>query len=133
MELNHVLGIFSPAHTPSLPKLLVLLPQTDSNHLLQIQNLPCCHYTMGQCCSEGRIRTYEVKRQRIYSPSSLTSWSTSEYDAETKGFEPLRRFRLSVFRTGAISQLCQVSSFVTRERFELPTPTFVASCSVQLS
>ena len=33
--------IFSPAHTPSLPKLLVLLLQMDSNHHLQIQNLPC--------------------------------------------------------------------------------------------
>ena len=61
---------------------------------------------------------------------AVTPWGIV---AETKGFEPLRRFRLSVFRTGAISQLCQVSSFVTRERFELPTPTFVASCSVQLS
>ena len=41
VELNHVLRIFSPSHTPSLPKLLALLPQMDSNHHLQIQNLPC--------------------------------------------------------------------------------------------
>ena len=61
---------------------------------------------------------------------AVTPWGIV---AETKEFEPLRRFRLSVFGTGAISQLCQVSSFVTRERFDLPTPTFVASCSVQLS
>ena len=41
VELNHVLRIFSPAHTPSLPKLPDLLPQMDSNHHLQIQNLTC--------------------------------------------------------------------------------------------
>ena len=41
VESNHVLRIFSPAHTPSLPKFLALLPQMDSNHHLQIQNLTC--------------------------------------------------------------------------------------------
>ena len=41
VDSNHVLRIFSPAHTPSLPKLLALLPQMDSNHHLQIQNLTC--------------------------------------------------------------------------------------------
>ena len=49
--------------------------------------------------------------------------------AEAKGFEPLRRCRLPVFKTGAIDQLCQTSNVVTRERLEFPTPTFVASCS----
>ena len=38
---NHVLRIFSPPHTPSLPKFPMLLPQMDSNHHLQIQNLTC--------------------------------------------------------------------------------------------
>ena len=41
VESNHVLGIFSPAHTPSLPKFPFGLPQMDSNHHLQIQNLTC--------------------------------------------------------------------------------------------
>lgn len=41
----------------------------------------------------------------------------------------MRRCRLPVFKTGAIDQLCQTSNVVTRERLELPTPTFVASCS----
>ena len=54
VESNHILRIFSPAHTPCLPKLQVFV-------------------------------------------------------AEAKGFEPLRRFRLPVFRTGAIDQLCQTS------------------------
>ena len=49
--------------------------------------------------------------------------------AAAKGFEPLRRYRLPVFKTGAIDQLCQTYNVVTRERLELPTPTFVASCS----
>ena len=49
--------------------------------------------------------------------------------AEAKGFEPLRRCRPPVFKTGAIDQLCQTSNVVTREKLELPTPTFVASCS----
>ena len=71
----------------------------DSNHHLQTRNLVC----------------YQLHHEAMF--------------AETKGFEPLRRFRLPVFRTGAINQLCQISDFVTRERFELPTPTFVASCS----
>ena len=30
--------------------------------------------------------------------------------AEAKGFEPLRRFRLPVFKTGAIDKLCQTSN-----------------------
>ena len=41
VESNHVLRIFSPAHTPSLPKFPFELPQMDSNHHLQIQNLTC--------------------------------------------------------------------------------------------
>ncbi len=41
VESNHVLRIFSPAHTPSLPKFQMSLPQMDSNHHLQIQNLTC--------------------------------------------------------------------------------------------
>ena len=41
VESNHVLRIFSPAHTPSLPKFPFGLPQMDSNHHLQIQNLTC--------------------------------------------------------------------------------------------
>ena len=52
VESNHVLKIFSLAHTPSLPKFLF---------------------------------------------------------AEAKGFEALRRFRLLVFKTSAIDQLCQTS------------------------
>ena len=56
-----------------------LLLQMESNHYLQIQILPHYHYAMEQ------------------------------YYAEAKGFEPLRRFRLPVFRTGAIDQLCQTS------------------------
>ena len=71
----------------------------ESNHHLQIQILQHYHYAMEQSF------------------------------AEAKGFEPLRRFRLPVFKTGAIDQLCQTSNIVTRERLELPTPTFVASCS----
>ena len=39
---------------------------------------------------------------------TITPWSNS---AETKGFEPLRCCRLPVFRTGAINQLCQISSW----------------------
>lgn len=75
-----------------------MLPQMESNHHLQIQNLPHYRYAIGKF-------------------------------AEAKGFEPLRRCRLPVFKTGAIDQLCQTSNIVTRERLELPTPTFVASCS----
>ena len=56
-----------------------LLLQMESNHYLQIQILPHYHYAMEQ------------------------------YFAEAKGFEPLRRFRLLVFRTSAIDQLCQTS------------------------
>ena len=38
---------------------------------------------------------------------TVTPWGI--IDAETKGFEPLRRFRLPVFKTGALNQLCQIS------------------------
>ena len=41
VESNHVLRIFSPPHTPSLPKFPMSLPQMDSNHHFQIQNLTC--------------------------------------------------------------------------------------------
>ena len=72
--------------------------QMDSNHHLQNRNLVC----------------YQLHHGAMF--------------AETKGFEPLRRCRLPVFRTGAINQLCQISCCATRERFILPTLTFVVSC-----
>ena len=80
-----------------------LLLQMESNHYLQIQILPHYHYAMEQ------------------------------YFAEAKGFEPLRRFRLPVFRTSAIDQLCQTSILVMRVGVEPTIGSFVDCCSVQLS
>ena len=94
--------------------------------------LPLYHRAVS--CSGGRTRTYEVKKTADLQSAlvaagalpivvasdgfepplaesgsavlTITPWSNS---AETKGFEPLRRCRLPVFRTGAINLLCQIS------------------------
>lgn len=98
MESNHVFGIFSPAHTPSLPKLLTdVAPDGIEPPLADPESaaLPLCDRASLR---RLRIRTFETL------PSAG-------------------------FKTGAIDQLCQTSNVVTRERLELPTPTFVASCS----
>ena len=78
--------------------------------------LPCCPRWIRTTTCRSRI-------------CRANHYTIGHHRAETKGFEPLRRCRLPVFRTGAINQLCQISIQVTRERFELPTSTFVASCS----
>ena len=78
--------------------------------------LPCCPRWIRTTTCRSRI-------------CRANHYTIGHHRAETKGFEPLRRCRLPVFRTGAINQLCQISILVTRERFELPTSTFVASCS----
>ena len=91
-------------------------------------------YYRAVSCSGGRTRTYEVKKTADLQSAlvaagalpivvasdgfepplaesgsavlTITPWSNV---AETKGFEPLRRCRLPVFRTGAINLLCQIS------------------------
>ena len=122
MESNHVLGIFSPAHTPSLPKLLTYVaPDGIEPPLADPESaaLPLCDRA-----SLRRLKYFYENRQTLGIIQASLASALAEGD-----FEPLRRCRLPVFKTGAIDQLCQTSNVVTRERLELPTPTFVASCS----
>lgn len=52
-------------------------------------------------------------------------WSTPEFLSGVSW----SRTTFSGFSVPRIHQVCQSSNVVTRERLELPTPTFVASCS----
>ena len=56
---------------------------------------------------------------------SRCRWRTPQCRAEAKGFEPLRRFRLPVFKTGAIDQLCQASESFSGAKVNLPNAVFL--------
>ncbi len=74
-------------------------------------------------CSRCRLRTPQcrveprgVEPRYLDFQSSAYTMSAKVPSAEAKGFEPLRRFRLPVFKTGAIDQLCQTSIFCGSRR-----------------
>ena len=56
-----------------------------------------------------RVEPRGVEPRYLDFQSSAYTTSAKVPSAEAKGFEPLRRFRLPVFKTGAIDQLCQTS------------------------
>ena len=56
---------------------------------------------------------------------SRCRWRTPQCHAEAKGFEPLRRFRLPVFKTGTIDQLCQTSESFSGAKVNLPNAVFL--------
>ena len=57
--------------------------------------------------------------------SSAYTMSAKVPSAEAKGFEPLRRFRLPVFKTGAIDQLCQTSESFSGAKVNMPNAVFL--------
>lgn len=95
----------------------------------------CYRYTIGHSlCSGGRTRARPMvallaKNLRSLMAADLQSALVAAGALLNVGGTSWSRTTFSGFSVLRIHQVCQSSNIVTRERFELPTPTFVASCS----
>ena len=104
VELNHVLRIFSPAHTPSLPKLHLCYREGSNLHFRLRRPASCPLDDRSNCLRKQK----DSNLRGGFPPASLAETRrrplghTSIILAEAVGLEPTTRCRAPVFKTGRL-------------------------------